>query len=173
MPWLGPGYGEPRRGLRTHRAEARPRRATGKRGEGCAGHASAELRAHAMGAGPSPRPRRAARRPAAREGNRGREGKGGEGGGAHRGTGAEQTGATAAISGGESFVERRQRNARRGEREMNRGDFEKLTGGPHRMAAVGQPPCPHRPGERAAPTRWRLGRRAGRKRGGKGAGRGS
>jgi hypothetical protein len=50
----------------------------------------------------------------------------------------------------------------RGERE--RGGFGgRMVGGPHRMVAAGQPPCPHRPVERAAPRRWWLGRARGQR----------
>jgi hypothetical protein len=103
------------------------------------------------------------------------EGGGGrEGDEAHRGTRAERTGATAAILGHESDGEEREGVGRRGrEKGDEQGAIWETYRRAQRVAAAGQPPCPHRPSERAALTRWRLARLAGRKRGGKGSGTGA
>jgi hypothetical protein len=93
------------------------------------------------------------RHPVAREG-------GGEGRGRRRRRGlpwdgVERTDAVTAVSGDENDGERRKKH--RGEKDEH-GVIPRLTGGPHLQRRRLPNRLPHRPGERAAPTRWRLGR---------------
>jgi hypothetical protein len=95
------------------------------------------------------------RHPAAREGGREGRDEGGEGGEAYHETGVERTDAAATVLGDESDGERRKK--RHGE-EDEQGAIPRLTGGPHMQRRRLPSRLPHRPGERTAPTRWRLGR---------------
>jgi hypothetical protein len=90
---------------------------------------------------------------------RGRQG--GEGRGRRRRRGlprdeVERTDASTAVSGDENDGEWRKK--RRGE-EDEQGAIPRLTGRPHMQWWWLPNRLPHRPGERAAPTRWRPGRR--------------
>jgi hypothetical protein len=95
------------------------------------------------------------RHPAAREGGREGRDEGGEGGEAYHETGVERTDAAATVLGDESDGERRKK--RHGE-EDEQGAIPRLTDGPHMQRRRLPSRLPHRPGERTAPTRWRLGR---------------
>jgi hypothetical protein len=103
-----------------------------------------------MGAGPSPRPCRAASRPAVREGNQRSEGRGRRGRRGSPRDGAERTGARAAIPGGESVMERRERDARRGGEGDEQGVIlRSLQAGPIGWRRLGN--CPARTGRASAP----------------------
>jgi hypothetical protein len=117
-------------------------------GRGCTGCQGRGPRA--MGAGPSPRPRRAASHPAEREGNRRREGRGRRGRWGLPRDGAERTGARAAIPGDESIVESRERDARRGGEGDEQGAIlRSLQAGPTGWRRLGNRPA--RTGRASAP----------------------
>jgi hypothetical protein len=112
-----------------------------------------------------------------------RTGGGGRSGSPRRTTdGRRDVGRATELDGSLRGREARTSEQRRGERKVcvvgvrgdEQGRFGVLIGGPHRVAAAaGQPPCPHRPSERAVPHALAVGSPSKPKaRWGKGAGRG-